>query len=243
MANATNYRLHRDPIYYVTVGFFALITTGLPAVLGQPRFMPLAQAVALTVFLFIPLRQRDLRSALNVVFLWLALQVTLLVTLTWFAPVQIERAFDDGFLYRTSFAEWYFANSPLPASFATQPLPALVEILGLLGGSLLTGGLVGVWFLVRMANLAAFGAGSLLLALESPLWLPVALPPWSLLQLAGGAGLVVLLAEPLASGGLAAGLRHLAGERRRPLLTFGALYLAGLLLELVLPAFWHFYQG
>ncbi len=243
MAESTQYRLQRDPVFFFMAGFFALLTTGLPAVLGQPRLMPLLQAVALTVFMLIPLRQRDLRSALAVMFLWLTLQMSMLLVLTWFAPVQLERAFEDGFLFRAALSEWYFASSPLPASFASQPLASLIEILGVLAGSLLTGGLVGSWFLMRMANLAAFGAGSLLVALENPLWLPIALPLWSVLQLIGGAGLVVLLAEPLASGQFGAGMRRLGGERRPPLLLFGALYLAGLVLELVLPPFWHFYQG
>lgn len=243
MATTAAYRLHRDPVFFFTVGFFALLTTALPAVLGQPRFMPLIQAVALTVFLLIPLRQRDLRAALGVMWLWLALQISVLLLLTWFAPTQLERAFEDGFLYRAELAEWYFASSPLPASFASQPLASLVEIVGLLAGSLVSGGLIGAWFLMRMANLAAFGAASLLLALDNPLWLPVTLPPWTLLQLVGGAGLVTLLAEPLASGQFGAGLRQLSTERWRPLLIFGALYLAGLALELALPGFWHFYQG
>ena len=242
MVKSTQYRLQRDPIFFFTVGCFALLTTGLPAVLGQPRFMPLLQAVALTLFMLIPLRQRDVRGALAVMFLWLTLQTSILLVLTWFAPVQLERAFEGGFLFRAEMSEWYFAGSPLPASFASQPIPSLVEILGILAGSLFTGGLVGNWFLLRMANLAAFGAGSLLVALENPLWLPIALPPWSVLQLIGGGGLVALLAEPLASGQLGAGIRRFGGERRPPLLIFGALYLAGLVFELVLPPFWHFYQ-
>ena len=237
------YQLSRDPVYFLMAAFFALLTTGLPAVMGQPRFMPFIQAVVLTIFLAISVRRGDIRSGLGIVFLWLAVTMSLILLLTWFVPEQLERAFDNGFMQRAMTSEWYFARSPLPGGITVEPLATAAEIAGIVLGSLLTGGLVGAWFLVRMANLAAFGAGSLLLALESPLWLPVTLPLWSLLQLAGGAGLVVLLAEPLASGGLAAGLRHLAGERRRPLFIFGALYLAGLLLELVLPAFWHFYQG
>lgn len=242
-STSSQYRLQRDPVFFFMTGFFALLTTGLPAVLGQPRFMPLVQTIALTALLIIPLRKRDLRSALAVVFLWLALQIAALVLLTWVAPVQIERAFENGFLYRAGMSEWYFAGSTLPASFASQPGASAVEILGLLAGSLLTGGLVGNWFLIRMANLAAFGATSLALALENPLWLPVMFTPWSLLQLIGGAGLVVLLAEPLASGQFGAGLRRLGSVRRKPLLIFGALYLAGIMAELVLPGFWHFYQG
>lgn len=234
------YELNRDPVFFVMAAFFALLVTAIPAVLGQLRFMPLAQAVALTVFLLIPLRKRDLRSALLVVFLWLALSMLAIFLLTWLVPLQLERAFENGFLYRAAYHEWYYANSPLPASFASQPVASAAEIAGILLGSLVSGGLVGAWFLVKMANLAAFSAGSLLLTLGSPLLLPLALPLWSVLQLAGAGGLVVLLAEPLVSGRFVAGLGDLFQRRRRPLLLFGALYLAGLLLELFLPAFWHF---
>lgn len=234
------YQLHRDPVFYVTMAFFSLITTALPAVLGQPRFLPLVQAVALTVFLLVPLRRGDLRGALAVVFLWLALSMATIFALTWLAPNRVELAFENGFFHRGAVSEWYYANSPLPASFASQPLPSLVEIVGLLLGSLLTGGLVGAWFLVKMANLAAFSAASLLLTLGNPLLLAVALPPWSWLQIIGAGGLVVLLAEPLLSQRFGAGVRALAHRRLRPLLIFGAIYVLGILLELVLPAFWHF---
>lgn len=234
------YQLHRDPVFYVTMAFFALITTALPAVLGQPRFLPLVQAVALTAFLLVPLRRRALGSALTVVFLWLALSMATIFLLTWLAPNQVELAFEDGFFHRAAVSEWYYANSPLPASFASQPIPSLVEIAGVLLGSLLTGGLVGAWFLVKLANLAAFSAAALALTLRNPLLVVISLPPWSWLQIVGAGGLVVLLAEPLLSRRFAAGLRALAHERLRPLLIFGAIYLLGVILELVLPAFWHF---
>jgi len=234
------YELNRDPVFFAMAAFFALLVTATSAALGQLRFMPLLQAASLTVFLLIPLRKRDLRSALIVVFLWLAFSMLAILALTWFVPEQMERAFENGFLHRAAFSEWYYAGSPLPASFATQPVPSLVEIAGILLGSLLTGGLVGAWFLVKMANLAAFSAGSLLLTMDSLLLLPIALPLWSLLQIAGAGGLVVLLAEPLTSGRFAAGMGDLFRVRRRPLLICGAIYLLGLILELILPAFWHF---
>jgi hypothetical protein len=234
------YELNRDPVFFAMAAFFALLVTALPAVLGQLRFMPLLQAASLTAYLLIPLRKRDLRSALILVFLWLALSMLAILVLTWFVPEQMERAFESGFLHRAAVSEWYYAGSPLPASFATQPVPSLVEIAGILLGSLLTGGLVGAWFLVKMANLAAFSAGSLLLTMDSLLLLPIALPLWSVLQIAGAGGLVVLLAEPLISGRFAAGMGDLFRVRRRPLVVFGAIYLLGLILELILPAFWHF---
>jgi hypothetical protein len=234
------YELNRDPVFFAMAAFFALLVTAIPAALGQLRFMPLLQAASLTVFLLIPLRKRDLRGALIVVFLWLALSMLAILVLTWFVPEQMERTFENGFLHRAAVSEWYYADSPLPASFATQPVPSLVEIAGILLGSLLTGGLVGAWFLVKMANLAAFSAGSLLLTMDSPLLLPIALPIWSILQIAGAGGLVVLLAEPLISGRFAAGMGDLFRVRRRPLIVFGTIYLLGLILELILPAFWHF---
>jgi hypothetical protein len=238
------YSLSRDPLFFATVGFFALLTTSLSVVLGQPRFLPFAQALALTALLLVPLRRRDLRGALGVVFLWLALTMATVFALTWYDAVRAENAFENGFLHRAAFAEWYYAaeaaTSPLPASFTTQPLASAVEIAGIVLGSLLTGGLVGAWFLMKLANLAAYSAASLLLTLPNFLWIVVALPVWSVLQIAGGGGLLVLLAEPLASGRLAGGLRELSRSRRLPALVFGGMFVLGILLELVLPPFWHF---
>jgi len=237
---AKPYQLSRDPIFFTMAAIFAVLTTALPAVLGQPRFLPIAQAVALTLFLAVPLRQSDRRGAFGVVFGWLGLAMLTLLVLTWLLPLQMERAFDDGFLHRAAVSEWYYANYPLPASFGTQLLPSLIEIVGVTLGSLLTGGVVGAWFLLKVANLAAFSAGALLLTLGSPLLLPIALPVWSVLQVVGGGGLLVLLAEPLVCGHFGAGIANLAGARRRPLLIFSAVYGLGLLLELLLPSFWHF---
>lgn len=234
------YHLSRDPIFFATVAFFALLTTGLSSVLGQLRFLPIVQAVALTILLLVPLRRRDLAAALATVFLWLALAMTTVFFVTWFAPVEMERTFENGFLHRAAFAEWYYAGSPLPASFLSQPLASLAEIVGIVLGSLLTAGLVGAWFLMKLANLAAFSAASLLLTLDNPLLIVVALPLWSILQVAGGGGLLVVLAEPLASGRLGSGLRELGSSRRPPLLLFGGLFALGLLLELLLSPFWHF---
>lgn len=234
------YALNRDPLVFVTIAAFAVLTTGLSAVLGQPFFMPLQQTIALTVFLALSLRKHDLRSALVVVFLWLGISMLTLLILTMLAPDMVERAFEDGFAHRAAYSEWYYARSPLPASFTTQPLASVVEIVGITLGSLLTGGLVGVWFLVKAANLAAFSAGALLLTLRNPLLLPIALPPWSIVQLVGAGGLVVVLAEPLLSGQFQAGIRQLTRSRRKPLAIFGGLYGLGLLLELILPGIWHF---
>ncbi len=234
------YTLDRDPLFYITLAAFALLATGFPAVLGQWRFLPLLQAVVLTIFMAIPLRQGNLKGALLVVFLWLALSMTTILVLTWFFAGQVERAFEDGFLHRAAFAEWYYAQGLLPASFQSQPVASVLEIAGILLGSLLTWGLVGAWFLMRLANLAAFSAGSLLLTLQNPFLIFVTLPLWSILQIVGGGALVVLLAEPLIRGNFMAGLRRLVGERRTLLMLFGAIFVIGILLEIALPAVWHF---
>ncbi len=140
----------------------------------------------------------------------------------------MSRAFDDDWLQRYGwehaayYSEWYYANSVLPASFADQPIMSLIEIVGITLGSLLTGGLVGAWFLLRLANLAAFSATMLLTTLGSPVLLPIALPIWSILQIVGGGGLVVLLAAPIYSKGFGAAVRDLFGPRRRLLLILAA---------------------
>jgi hypothetical protein len=234
------YQLTRDPVYYVMAVFFALLTTALPAVLGQVRFMPVSQTVVLSIFLSIAVRRRDLRGALLLIYLWLGFSMLSLIGVTLVAPGQVERAFDDGFMARALFSEWYFANSPLPASFATAPMPSLLEVIGVTLGSLLTGGVVGIWSLVRMANLAAFSAGHLLGILGSPVWIFVALPIWSLLQVAGAGGLVVLFAEPLLIDRFALG--KWVTRRRKPLLLFSMLYAVGLLAEWLLPTLWHFHS-
>ncbi len=51
------YNLSRDPVFFAMVGFFALLTTGFPLVLGQFRFLPLVQALALAIFLLVALRR------------------------------------------------------------------------------------------------------------------------------------------------------------------------------------------
>jgi len=235
-----DYQLTRDPVFYLMAAFFAFLTTGLSAVLGQFRFMPISQTLVLTIFMALAVRRRDLRAGLTVVFLWLALSMTILIGLMLVAPAQVERAFADGFMHRAQLSEWYFARTPLPASFTTQPVPSLLEIIGVTLGTLVSGGVIGLWYVVRMANLAAFSAGHLLSILGNPLLIVVALPIWSILQLIGAGGWVVVGAEPLLVDRFALGawLRR----RWRPLLVFGALYTAGLLAEWLLPAIWHFHS-
>jgi hypothetical protein len=236
------YSLVRDPVFYLMLAFFALLTTAMPAALGQPRFLPFAQTIALFAFLALAVRQRKMPQALLILAIWLILQIIALILTTWLLPGQVERAISDGFAYRTAFLGWFYGAGALPGSLTVQPAMRLVEMFGIIFGSLLTGGLLGVWFLVRAANLAAYGAGAL--AHDSGLFFNsiAGLPLWTLLRLAGYAGLVALLAEPLFSRNWSPA--YYLASRRRLLLGSASLLALGLLLEIALPGAWRtLFQG
>jgi hypothetical protein len=233
-----SYSLARDPIFYVTVGFFAFLTTSLPTVIGQPNFLPIVQTVALFIFLLVPLRQGLIRQALWVMALWLGIQFVVVTSLTWFLEARAERAFHDGFQYRMAYVAWFYRAVDVvrPDSFAAIPLSRLLELVGVLLGSLVSVGLIGVWFLVKSVNLAAYNMGVLLIPLQSAAGLLLALPLWSLLRIAGYAGLVILLSEPGITGNWQPG--HYWRTRQRLIVIAGGLLLGGLLLELFLPDLW-----
>lgn len=234
----SSYSLARDPIFYITVGFFALLTTGLPLAIGQPNFLPILQTLSLFIFMLIPLRQGLLRQTLWVFALWLVLQFSVVVTLTWLLEARVETAFHDGFRYRMAYIAWFYgaASALRPDSFSAAPSARLLELLGILLGSLVSGGLIGVWFLVKSANLAAYGMGALLVSLKSSAALLLALPLWSLLRIAGYAALVTLLSQPV----LTSNWQPLFYWRsqRRLISIAGGLLLLSLLLELFLPDLW-----
>jgi hypothetical protein len=228
--------LLHDPLFYITLGFFALLTTGLAAALGQPRFLPISQTVALFIFLAMAVRRGMMREALWIVVVWVVLQIATLSIVTRLVPGQVEQAIGNGFFYRTDFLAWFYAGEALPASLTVQPAARLLELIGILVGSLVTGGLVGVWFLVRAVNLAAYSAGALWQSSGFVGHLFAGLPLWTLLRLAGYGGFVVLLAEPLFTGRWSPGYywRH----RRRLLLLSATLLALGLILEVILPGLW-----
>ena len=230
------YRLTADPLYYLMGSIFALLTTALPAVMGQPRFLPIAQAIVLTVFTAIPLRRGLLRHAAAMLALWLVLQLATFSALSWLAPDQVERAISSGFELRANLLEWLFAGAPLPHSLAVQPRARFLQFAGITLGSLATGGLAGTWFLVRAVNLTGFTIGSLAPAVGGPLGLLVSLPLWSLARIAGYAGLLLPLSEPLLLGQWS--LTRLWIRRRNLLIISAALILLSLLLELLVPALW-----
>lgn len=221
-----------DYVYYVTVAFFVILTTALPAMLGQVRFMPVVQTLALTVYVAIPLHHRHVRGAVFVVALWLSLQyLTLLGLSTYFGQV-VENAIPDGFTVRAGFIGAYYAGDPLFDGVLSSA-SGLIGLLGVIVGSLLTAGLVGFWFVVRALNVSAFGTGVLLSSLEGPAELLRMLPYWTLLRLAGYGLLVVLLAQPLLTYTWSPATYW--RNQRTLILAAAALLFAGILLELFLP--------
>ncbi len=230
------YQLTSDPLYYVMGAIFALLTTALPAVFGLSRFLPLGQAIVLTIFIALPLRKGLVRHAALMLGLWLMLQLAAISAVAWLAPNQAERAIAGGFELRTGLLAWLFAGAPLPRGLATQPLTFLVELAGVTLGSLLSGGFVGDWFLVRAVNVAGFTVGSLTPVASSPRELLVAFPLWSLARIAGYAGLILVLAQPLWRNQWS--LTRLAARQRRLLIASAGLLALSLLVELLLSAWW-----
>ena len=183
--------------------------------LGQFRFLPLVQALALSIFLLVPLRRRDLRSALFVIFLWLALSMATVFALTWFDAAWTDACLRERLqlprgLCRMVLRRQRGVQGRLPASFVTQPLASVVELLGFVLGSLLTVGFVGAWFLMKVANLAAFGAATLASTLPNPFLAVVALPLWSILQVIRGGGLLCCWPSPWLPAALGPGCANSA---------------------------------
>jgi hypothetical protein len=230
------YQLTGDPIFYITVGFFAFMTTGVPGLMGQPNFMPIAQALGLTVFTAIPLRRGELKNAVMVVALWLGIQLLIMTAITMLAPLQASRAIAEGITYRMDLVTWAYTGDELPRSLLEAPLARLGEVVGVLLGSLLTGGLVGSWFLVRAVDLLGYSVGTLTREVVPALGLLLALTPWRLLTIAGYSGFFLLLAQPILTNHWQPA--YYLKEQRRLILWSAGLLVAGLLLEALLPGLW-----
>jgi hypothetical protein len=222
-----------DPIYYNTVGFFALLTTALPALMGQPRFLPILQTVALTVFVAVTLHHRNPRGGLKVMAFWLPIQFITLTLLARFFGGQTEAAFSNGFVYRGAITAWFFAGAFYPDGLVTSPLSYLLQFVGIVVGSLATAGLIGIWVLVRVINQAAYGTGILLTSLQTSWHAFLVIPYWTLLRAAGYAGIIVLCAEPLLTYNWSPS--YYWQNHRKLILVSLALVVLGLVLELLLP--------
>lgn len=230
------YVLTRDPLFYATLAFFALLSVGLPGLLGQPWMIGLLPTLVLTLFLAIPLRRGRIGDAARVAAIWLTVHLLTGIVVTWLLPGQMERAISEGFLYRRSLLQWFYTAQNLPHSLLSAPLERMAEVVALLAGSLVSGGVIGLWLWVRAINLVAFGAGALLADGTGLPGLLAALSPWSLLQLAGLGGWVILLALPLWSGRWS--LTSLFREQRRLAQIALICLLAGYGAELALASFW-----
>ena len=112
----------------------------------------------------------------------------------------MENAIPNGFEVRSDTLAWAYGASEISGALVANLTARLVEMTGVAIGSLLTAGLVGNWFLMRTANLMGFSMGVLLRAFDGPAGLVLAALVWGLLRIAGLAGLVLLLSQPLLSG-------------------------------------------
>ena len=234
MSAGRRYDLTADPIFFVTFGFFAVLTTLLPAALGQANFLPILQALALTVFLAIPLRRGRVDRGIWVITLWIGLQLVVMLAGSALLPQLFERAIRDGFGYHRLLLEWSVTGEGLPGWLLAAPLSRLGELVGVLFGSLFSAGLAGLWFLMRAVNQFGYAAGRL--AASGSTGLLLGLMPWRMLTIAGYAGFVLLLAQPLLNNNWSL-FTYLTRQRR--LITVSVTLLAlGLLLELTLPALW-----
>ena len=234
MSTARRYDLTTDPLFYITFGFFAILTTLLPAALGQATFLPIVQTVAVTIFVAIPLRRGRVDRGILVLVVWLALQLLAMIVGTALLPLVFERAIHDGFAYHRALLEWSVTGQLLPGWLLQSPLSRIGEIVGVLLGSLLSAGLVGLWFLMRAVNQFGYAAGRL--AHEGAPGLFLGLMPWRLVTFAGYAGFIALLAQPLLNNNWSP-VFYLT-KQRRLVLASATLIALGLLLELILPGLW-----
>lgn len=239
--SGTPYSLLSDPLYYGAVVFFAGLTTALPALLGAPWFLVLAQTLALWLLLLVPLRRNAARHVVIVLATWVAVQSAAAFVLSLAAPNRLEMAVGNGFHYREEMLAWLYAGTPLPASWFSQPLLHLLEVVGVTVGALVSGGLVGVGFLMRAVNRYAFGAAALVDSAGGMAGVMAALQPWAFLRIAGYVGLLPLLALVGFTGEWLPG--RWSPKRRKLLIISAALLLVGLVFELFLPARWATWFG
>lgn len=225
-----------DPIFYVMLVVFVLISTALPALLGQARLLPLMQAVALTAFVAVAARHRSVKHAIDIMTIWLAIQFVLLLVLALVVNARVEQAIGNGFLFRAEMAEWAFADGVLPASWLDQPINRLIELFGITVGSALSGGLIGIWSVVRTVDLAAFSAAGFLLTPGTLAGLLVGLAPWTVLHIAGAVTLIAVLAQMLWTNTWSP--RIYLTDYRRPLAVGVLLLLAAVLAEFALSPLW-----
>ncbi|MCB9137648.1 MAG: hypothetical protein H6642_04795 [Caldilineaceae bacterium] len=233
---SNGYSVGQDALYPAVVALFAVVTTALPAAFGQPLLLHVLQTLALTLLLGIALRSGSFQAGMRTLAVWIGVQALLMAMITFFFGDQAARAIPGGFDLGAAMIEWLYTANPLPNGIAAAPVARTIEFLGITIGSLLTGGLIGGWFLTGAVNQAAFISGTLLASLDQDVSFLVAFLPWSILVIAGYAGLLVCCAAPVWRSDWS--VIRFQGRCRPILLAALALLIAGLLSELLLPDAW-----
>lgn len=223
------YKPTSDPLFYIAVGFFALVMTALPAMMGLARLMPIMQALALAVFVMLAVRGGETRHAVWVMVVWLTVQFLLVALLAWVFTDRMESAVIGGFEARGAVLEWHFSQRAFPGSLVDDPRVRLLEGAGVTIGSLLSAGVIGDWFLARAVNMAGLQLGALMANTTGPVYVTSPLLWLTLVRIAGLAGLTILFTEPLLTRNWSPGFYWI--NRRRLIVISLGLWLAGLILE------------
>lgn len=234
MTNRRSYDLTEDPVFYIALCIFCFLTTFLPAFLGQPNLLPILQTAALTIFVAIPLRRGKVTRGILVVAIWLVLQFLIMSVGTALLPRPFDRAIHDGFSYYEMLLLWLHSGGGLQEPVLASPFARLGEFFLVLLGTLLTAGLVGVWLLARAVNELGFVVG--LMAPSGPATILVGLMPWRVMTIAGHAGFVVLLAQPLLTNNW--NPASYIGKHRRLIHSSIVLVALGFVLEYTIPGLW-----
>lgn len=234
-ASTKPYSIVNDPLYFGVVVFFAAITTALPAALGSRWLLLIAQTIALFAVTFVAWRKGTALRAAAVLLTWVIVQFAVFFAIAvYFAGV--ERAINDGFEYRSALLAWIYGAGGLPNSWNDRFAGRLIELVGITVGSTISGGLIGIGFLVRNINLYAFGAATAWATSGSISTLFAALEPWWLLRIVAYVGLIATCALPGYTGKWNPATWQ---PKERWLLLNSLLLLAiALVLELTLPGFW-----
>lgn len=242
-ADTPTYRVLDDPLVYPVIALGVALTTFLPVFLGQRLCLPLLNALVIFPFLVGALRTGRLRRGLRLAAFWAVCQTVAALLASFFLSSRADFAVLNALEMRTQLYTLVATGQSQPGFVVGIPLdlPRLaLQALAVVGGSLVTAGLAGLFLDAVTINATSHAAASLLREAGRPLpALLLAWPVWTAVRLAGYLVLGAALAEPLAAGdpeGIG-----LAGwwQRRRRLIAVGVgLVLLGILLQVVLTPTW-----
>lgn len=234
------YSIVNDPMYFGVVIFFAALATGLPAALGSRWFLLFAQTIALFILTFVAWRNGTALRAAAVLMTWVIVQgVSFFFIALFFEGA--ESAINNGFEYRSALLAWIYGAGALPGSWSDTLVGRLIELVGVTVGSTISGGLIGIAFLVRSVNLYAFGAATAWMTSGSVWGLLAALEPWWLLRIGAYVGLIATCALPGYTGKWSSSQWQPA--ERWLLINSFILLVVALSLEFILPGIWSRWLG